>query len=141
MAKSQTSMYMQLRISFILLSILSFSGCSNSGDGDIPDIALEDVTSEILNFEYIPDTGNNSSLLTYEIKLTNPNNLAVEGFYTVTLDANGTKFYVGSSTSAQCYQIEANSECINSYESEGIVDSEENANAIKIVAIDYEFVE
>ena len=141
MAKSQTSTYMQLRILLILLSILSFSGCSNSGDGDIPDISLEDVTSEILNFEYIPDTGNNSSLLTYEIKFTNPNNVAVKGFYTVTLDANGTKFYVGSSTSAQCYQIEANSECINSYESEGMVDSEENADAIKIVAIDYEFVE
>ncbi len=141
MVESQTSIYMQLRILLTLLSILSFSGCSNSGDGDIPDNSLEDVTSEILDFEYIPDTGNNSSLLTFEIKFTNPNNVAVKGFYTVTLDANGTKFYVGSNTSSQCYQIEANSDCITNYENEGVVDSEENADAIKIVSIDYEFVE
>jgi hypothetical protein len=39
---------------------------------------IENVTYEVLIFEYTPDTGNNSSRFHYEIKYTNPNNVAIK---------------------------------------------------------------
>lgn len=127
---------MQYRYIPLLLVLCLLNGCESSND-DAPQELLQDITSEIVYFEYIPDTGNNSSLIRYEIKLNNPNNVAVQGFYTVTLEANGTQSFVGSNTASPCYQIGANSDCNSSYERTGVVDPEGTPDSIKIVAIEY----
>jgi hypothetical protein len=73
---------------FVLLPLfLIFLGCSND---DKPEkVELKSITYEVLLFEYIPDTGKNTSRLRYEIKFSNPNNVAVKGNYKITYDADG----------------------------------------------------
>jgi hypothetical protein len=44
---------------------------------------IENVTYEVLIFEYT-HTGNNSSRFHYEIKYTNPNNVAIKGASSIT---------------------------------------------------------
>jgi hydroxyacyl-ACP dehydratase HTD2-like protein with hotdog domain len=52
--------------------------CANDNDSTPEKKHWKNVTYEVLIFEYTPDTGNNSSRFHYEIKYTNPNNVAIK---------------------------------------------------------------
>lgn len=76
---------------FLLLPFFfMFFGCSNSDDdSSTKEETLKSITYEVLLFYFTADTGNNSSRLHYEIKYTNPNNVAVKGTSSVTANYNG----------------------------------------------------
>lgn len=76
---------------FVLLPLFFILfGCSNSdNDSTTEEETLKSITYEVLLFDYTADTGNNTSRLRYEIKFTNPNNVAVKGNYKITYDADG----------------------------------------------------
>jgi len=80
-----------MKIKFILLPLfLILFGCSSDNDSKDPEKeALKNVTYEVLLFEFTADTGNNSSRLYYEIKYTNPNDFAIRGYSSITMDYNG----------------------------------------------------
>ncbi|PRZ21596.1 hypothetical protein [Flavobacterium granuli] len=81
---------MKVKFALLLPLFLLLFGCSNDNDGITPEKeTLKSITYEVLLFEYTPDTGNNTSRLRYEIKFTNPNNVAVKGNYKITYDADG----------------------------------------------------
>lgn len=81
---------------------------------------LEDFSYEVLKFEFTPDTGNNTSRLQFEIKLTNPNNYAVTGVPVLTVEVDGlrTTGSFSQNASVPCYEIAANSSCILTYDQE-----------------------
>ncbi|WP_163401361.1 hypothetical protein [Flavobacterium fluviatile] len=64
-----------------------FFGCES--DSSPEKETLKEITSEVLLFEFTRDTGNSSSRLYYKIKHTNPNDFAIKGTSSVTLDYNG----------------------------------------------------
>ena len=78
---------MKTKVFFLLPMFLLFLGCSS--DNDVSEKTLKPVTYEVLLFEFTADTGNNSSRLHYEIKYTNPNDVAVKGTSSVTANYNG----------------------------------------------------
>ncbi|MBP1221566.1 hypothetical protein [Flavobacterium sp. 1355] len=78
---------MKAKVFFLIPMFLLFLGCSS--DNDVPEKTLKPVTYEVLLFEFTADTGNNSSRLHYEIKYTNPNDVAVKGTSSVTANYNG----------------------------------------------------
>lgn len=79
---------MKAKVFFLLPVFLLFLGCAS--DNDTPEKeTLKPVTYEVLLFEFTADTGNNSSRLHYEIKYTNPNDVAVKGTSSVTANYNG----------------------------------------------------
>lgn len=79
---------------------------------------LENFSYEVLKFEFTPDTGNNTSRLQFEIKLTNPNSYAVTGVPVLTVDVDGlqTTGSFSQNASNPCYEIAANSSCILTYD-------------------------
>ena len=81
---------------------------------------LEGFAYEVLKFEFTPDTGNNTSRLQFEIKLTNPNNYPVSGVPVLTVEVDGlqTKSSFSNNASVPCYEIAANSSCILTYDQE-----------------------
>lgn len=87
---------------------------------DLGPLPLKNFTYEVLNFIFIPDTGNKTSRLKFEIKLNNPNNYAVEGLaYITTRSAGDTFEYTGTYSdlaSVPCNKIGANSSCILTYD-------------------------
>lgn len=87
---------------------------------DIGPLPLKNFTYEVLNFIFIPDTGNKTSRLKFEIKLNNPNNYAVEGLAYITIRPVGDTFeYTGTYSdlaSVPCNKIGANSSCILTYD-------------------------
>lgn len=81
---------------------------------------LENFNYEVINFTFIPDTGNNTNKLKFDIKLNNLNNFKIKGFAYITVNVDGTvssSGFINGATST-CNEIEANSSCIFSYESE-----------------------
>lgn len=87
---------------------------------DIGPLPLKNFTYEVLNFIFIPDTGNKTSKLKFEIKLNNPNNYTVEGLAYITTRPAGDNFeYTGTYSdlaSVPCNEIVANSSCILTYD-------------------------
>lgn len=83
-------------------------------------LPLQNFSYEVLNFEFIPDTGNNTNRLKFNIKLNNPNNFAINGFPYITVNADGTVSSSGFLNGAisSCSQINPNSSCIFSYDKE-----------------------
>ncbi|NJY61935.1 hypothetical protein HC174_04080 [Salinimicrobium sp. CDJ15-81-2] len=81
---------------------------------------LEGFAHEVLKFEFTPDTGNNTSRLQFEIKLTNPNDYAVSGVPVLTVEVDGlrTKSSFSNNASVPCYEIAANSSCTLTYDQE-----------------------
>lgn len=79
---------------------------------------LDDFAYEVLKFEFTPDTGNNTSRLQFEIKLTNPNSYPVSGVPVLTVEVDGlqTKSSFSNNASVPCYEIAANSSCILTYD-------------------------
>lgn len=80
---------MKIKAFLLLPLFLVFFGCSNNDDTSTEKETLKSITYEVLLFEFTADTGNNSSRLHYEIKYTNPNNVAVKGTSSVTANYNG----------------------------------------------------
>jgi len=101
-------------LAFVSLSLL-FTGCKSNDEGTSV-FLLADVTSELLNFTYTPDTGNSTSRLEYQIRFSNPNNIIITGFYRVTIDIDGTESTMLSSADSPCYQMNANSQCTFSFD-------------------------
>jgi hypothetical protein len=80
---------MKIKVLFLLPMFLMFFGCASDTDATPEKVTLKSITYEVLLFEYIPDTGKNTSRFRYEIKFSNPNNVAVKGNYKITYDADG----------------------------------------------------
>lgn len=83
-------------------------------------LPLQNFSYEVLNFQFTPDTGNNTNRLKFDIKLNNPNNFAISGFAYITVNVDGTVSSSGFLNGAisSCGQINANSSCIFSYDNE-----------------------
>lgn len=84
---------------------------------------LTNFSVEVLEFEFTPNTGNNTSRLQFKIKLNNLNIYGVKGIPVVTLLVDG-KETTGSypRASVPCNEIEANSSCILTYDKETSLD-------------------
>lgn len=99
---------------------------------------LENFSYEVLSFTFTPDTGNNTSRLVYEIKMTNPNNYAIKGFPYITLSIDG----LHSSSSPKglngtfCSEMQPNETCLISYSQESNLDIG-LINDIKLIDVQY----
>lgn len=81
---------------------------------------LKNFSYEVLYFTFIPDTGNNTSQLKFEIKLNNGNNYAAEGMPALTVRSEGmegTRSYSNEAT-IPCHAIAANSSCVLTFNKE-----------------------
>lgn len=83
-------------------------------------VPIQNFSYEVLNFEFIPDTGNNTNRLKFDIKLNNLNNFVINGFARITVNADGVVSSSGflNGATSSCGQISPNSSCIFSYEKE-----------------------
>jgi hypothetical protein len=100
--------------------------------------ALEKFSYEVLNFNFTPDTGNNTSRLQFEIKLNNPNDYNAVGVPILTINIGGlvsTGSY-SNNASIPCYQINANSSCILTFDQESSLDLG-IINSIELVSVEY----
>jgi hypothetical protein len=97
---------------------------------------LQEVSAEVVYFEFIPDTGNNTFRLRYAIKFTNPNDVAVNGFYEISTKADGLETKTLSSNTSACYRIEARSDCTFSFDAEDSFDLG-RINTIEFVSVRY----
>lgn len=79
---------------------------------------LQNFTYEVLNFNFTPDTGNNTNRLKFDIKLNNPNNFVIKGFAYITTNADGVESSSGFLNGAisSCSEINPNSSCIFSFD-------------------------
>ncbi|NRD20738.1 hypothetical protein HNV08_11820 [Winogradskyella eckloniae] len=91
---------------------------------EVPEIieapVLENFSYQILSFNYVPDTGNNTTLLQYEIQLNNHNDFDVTGFPILTIYDGNFEISGNLSSDADepCNAISANSSCILSMNKE-----------------------
>lgn len=87
-------------------------------------LPLQNFSYEVLNFEFIPNTGNNTNRLKFDIKLNNLNNFIINGFAYITLNVDGTVSSSGFLNGAisSCGQINPNSSCIFSFDKESSLD-------------------
>ena len=99
----------------LVLSCLILTNCKSNDDGPTT-FLLADVTAELLNFTYTPNTGNSTSRLEYQIRFRNPNNIIIRGFYRVTTSIDGTETTLLSTDESPCYEIAANSTCIFNFD-------------------------
>lgn len=132
-------MNLQRPILFLILLVFLVA-CSSDTDEKIePKIELKAVTNDIVLFEYTKDTGNNSSKLVYEIKFSNPNEVDVNGFHKVKINADGFITTSLASNLSPCYLIEANSDCTIFFENEA---SHDNGfvNSLELVSVEYELL-
>ncbi|RAJ12973.1 hypothetical protein [Olleya aquimaris] len=126
---------------FILLlpMFLLLLGCPNDDDMFTPEeTELENVTYEVILFEFTPDTGNNTSRLRYEIKFSNPNDFAINGFHKITINADGIISSNIATDSSPCYLIGANSDCTINFDEEDSFDIG-MVNSIELVSVEYNF--
>ncbi len=98
---------------FIALFLLLTLSCSSDNDEIIEpeEVQLKEIQSELVSFTFIPDTGNNTSRLSYEFKFTNPNNQDIVGFPQVSYNLDGQVVSRIATSSTPCYNISANSTC------------------------------
>lgn len=131
---------MTLRKIILLLPIfLLLFGCPSDDDVMTPeDTELQDVTYEVILFEFTPDTGNNTSRLRYEIKLSNPNDTEITGFHKITMNIDGLISSNIATDSSPCYLIGANSDCTISFDEEESFDIG-MINSIELVSVEYIF--
>ena len=119
------------RISFLTLALsIVFMACSSDNSPEPepePTPQITEVEVELLSFAYTPQMGNTPDRLQYEIRFTNNNDVAVQGFYRVTTLATfGVETLEStllSSDESICYQIEANASCIFSFDETYNIDS------------------
>ena len=99
---------------------------------------LENFTYEVLNFRFTPDTGNNTSRLQFEIKLNNPNDYNARGIPILTTNSDGLEIRRSFSNDASipCLEIEANADCILTYDQESSLDLG-IINSIELINVQY----
>ena len=130
---------MTIRKILILLPTILLFGCSNNDDTNSPEkTQLKNVTYEVLLFEFTPDTGNNTVRLRYEIKFTNPNSVAINGFHKITTNADGLITSNIATNHSPCYFIEANSDCTIKFDEQDSFDLG-RVNSIELVSVGYNF--
>jgi len=128
---------MMRKIFLFLPMLVVLSGCPNDDDIMMPEEeSLENVTSEVLLFEFTPDTGNNSSRLHYEIQFNNPNNVPINGFYKVKTKSESLESTLLSTDRSPCYKIEANSSCTFIFDEEDSFDIG-RVNSIVLISVEY----
>lgn len=119
------------------MTVLLFFGCEGNDDTITPTEAqLLNVTNEVVLFEFTPDTGNNTSRLRYEIKFSNPNDTAINGFHRITTDVDGLVSTALSSNFSPCYLIEANSDCTIFFDAEESFNIG-RVNSIQLLSVEY----
>jgi hypothetical protein len=89
---------------------------------------LEEFSYEVLELNVIPDTGNNTSKISYKIQINNLSNDLVKGLPYLTTKLNNDSFTTSYTFKDGCSELEANSSCIITYE------AEESLELIKIVS-------
>lgn len=99
---------------------------------------LENFTYEVIYFDWISDTGNNTSRLQFEIQLNNPNNYIAEGYPRLTMSIDGLVISGSWSDNASnpCYSIDSNSHCILTYDVESSLDAG-ITNSISLTNVEY----
>lgn len=120
----------------ILTTLVLLNGCKEEKLDQPKEEDLKEVSAEVLFFEFIPDSGNNAFRLLYEIKFTNPNNVAVNGFYEITTLTDGLQTAKLSSNNSPCYRIEARSDCAFTFDEEDSFDLG-RINTIELVSVKY----
>lgn len=102
-------------------------------------VKLENLTYEVLQFVFTPDTGKNTSRLQYKIKLINPNNFTIKGVPKITKDTDGVVVSTfGVATEPFCTQILANSSCTIAYDKEFALNINlGNPKSITLVNVEY----
>ncbi|SDS61389.1 hypothetical protein SAMN04515667_2571 [Formosa sp. Hel1_31_208] len=85
---------------------------------------LDNFNYQVLSFVFTPDTGNNTSRLQFEIQLNNPNDFVANGVPILTISSDELEFSGSYSNNAAvpCYQIDANSNCILTFDMEESLD-------------------
>ncbi|WP_299665441.1 hypothetical protein [uncultured Polaribacter sp.] len=83
---------------------------------------LKEFSYEILELSIITDTGNNTSKISYKIQLNNLSNNLVNGLPYLTVRLNNDSSTVSYAFKDGCSVLEANSNCIISYEAEDSLD-------------------
>ena len=85
---------------------------------------LQNLSVEVLEFNFTPDTGNNTSRLQFKIKLHNHNNTKAQGAPILTLLIDGVESTGNFSAQASipCREIGANSSCTYTYNKETSLD-------------------
>lgn len=134
-------MVLERKTIWIALCVAFLYSCSDNDDiNDSKSEGIEDVGIDIVFFEFIPDTGNNTSRLRYEIKFTNLNTVAIKGFYEIVLNADGLETTTLSSSNSPCYEIDANSECILRFDEEESFDVTV-INSIFLKSVSYDILD
>ncbi|WP_452220883.1 hypothetical protein [Lacinutrix salivirga] len=103
-------------------------------------MVIEGVTNEVVFFNFIPDTGNTTSKLEYEIIFTNLNAFEIEGFSKITTNSDGLISSTISTSNSQCYTIAANSSCTYTFEAEDSHDLG-MVNTVELVSVEYTIAE
>lgn len=102
----------------------------------VNNIKLNDFSYEVLELVVIPDTGNNTSKISYKIKLNNLSNKKVKGYPYLTTNTNNDPLTVSYAYTDGCSEIEANSSCTISYESEESLQIAQ-INSFSILKVEY----
>ena len=125
---------MKIKVFLFLPLFLMFFGCVSDNDSMPEKVILKSITYEVLFFEFTADTGHTSSRLKYNIKYTNPNNVAVKGSSSVTLNYDGI-ILTPIKRVPPYIDIEANSSYTESYDVESPFDFNlGKTNSIKFVS-------
>lgn len=100
---------------------------------------LENFTYQILSFNFIQDTGNNTTVLQYEIQLNNHNDYDVTGFPKLTIydgvfEISGN---FSNNASEPCFEISANSNCVLTYDQESSLDLGLPSPIFEIINVEY----
>ncbi|WP_445747343.1 hypothetical protein [Polaribacter sp.] len=97
---------------------------------------LSEFSYEILEFNFIPDTGNNTGKIQFKIKLNNLSSYKVKGFPYVTNDIGGG--FTASKAFDSCKEIQAKSSCTFEFNQEYALDSNLGViNNYNIVNVEY----
>jgi hypothetical protein len=133
---------MKIKLFFLLPLFLIFFGCTSDNDANTSKKeTLKSVTYEVLLFEFTPDTGNNSSRLRYDIKYTNPNNVAVKGSSTITMNYDGL-ILTPIKRVPPYIEIAANSNFIESYNvEEPLNPTLGKTSSIKLVSVEFKIAD
>ncbi|WP_147415932.1 hypothetical protein [Ulvibacterium marinum] len=99
---------------------------------------LENFSFEVLNFSYTENSETNTSRFQFEIELNNPNDYDVVGVPILTVNVNGleTKNNYSNTASIPCNTIDANSNCILTFDQESSLDLG-RINSIELVTVEY----
>lgn len=100
---------------------------------------LENFTYQVLSYNYIPYSDNNTTILQYEIQLNNHNDFAVTGlpkmtFYDGHIEVSG---YFTEDAIEPCHNIEANSSCILTFDKEYPIEQILPVETYEIVNVEY----